>query len=71
MMGWRFWKANDSFRNDTPVLVQQKPTPLGRMAEYGEAGRGRDAPMKCACRVILPHLFRQPYGLPPSPKRKA
>ena len=44
-------------------LAVAKPSPLGRVAERSE-GRERFVAMRN-------YLFRQPFGLPPSPKGKA
>ena len=49
------------------------PSPLGRVAEHSEVGRGRYLTVFLALfRKPKPkNLFRQPFGLPPSPKGKA
>ena len=49
------------------------PSPLGRVAERSEVGRGSLTYCFLALfRKMAPeNLFRQPFGLPPSPKGKA
>ena len=49
------------------------PSPLGRVAERSEVGRGSLTYCFLALfRKMTPkNLFRQPFGLPPSPKGKA
>ena len=55
------------------MFVASLPSPLGRVAERSEVGRGSLTYCFLALfRKMAPeNLFRQPFGLPPSPKGKA
>ena len=60
--------------SDKLVFEVPLPSPLGRVAERSEVGRG--SLPHCICfafsqKAYPKNLFRQPFGLPPSPKGKA
>ena len=53
-------------------MVNKKAFPFGEDAERSEADEGSTmSPNRYAARQVLPHLIRQPFGLPLSPKGKA
>ena len=57
--------------NDQLVFVGLLPSPLGRVAERSEVGRGFQRFLLFSAKRHPKNLFRQPFGLPPSPKGKA